>query len=252
MNDIKDLKFRCSKIGRLMVGNIGLSDSEENKYNKLTTKQAEGKELTKIQAEDLKKILLKIDNPELPKGAKTAVEEIVEEWYYNYKEEIDSRQIQKGNICENNSIYFYNECFFKDFKKNTTHFFNEFITGTPDVFDEEEVIDFKTSWNKKTFPKTKAKAYDSIYEWQLRGYMWLLNLDKAKLVYCLVNTPEELCEYEADSLHNMEDLDDKQRFTILEFERDTKKEEEIIKRVHMAKEYALEYLIEIKNSRPEI
>lgn len=247
---IDKLKIRCSELGRLMSGKIGLSESDQKKLDKFRAKKEEGKQLTELQYKESEKILNKLANPELPSGAKTYIEELVERELYNFREEFETKQTQKGERCEIDSINFYNEVFFCSFEKNIEHFSNSFITGTPDVFNEEEVIDFKTSWTKKTFPKTKEKAYKSIYEWQLRGYMWLLNIDKAKLVYTLVDTPEDLCEYENDSLHVMKDLQDNQRFTILEFERDSEKEKEIIQRIHLAKEYALEYYQEILKSRP--
>lgn len=247
---MNELKIRCSGLGRLMSGKIGLSETETGKLLKFKEKEDSGKELTKIQAEEKTKLLFKLENVELPAGAKSYIEEIVEEKLYNFKEGFDTKQTQKGNLCEIDSINLFNEYFFTTFKKNEEHFLNDFITGTPDVYNDEEVIDFKTSWSKKTFPKTKRKAYSSLYEWQLRGYMMLLSVKKAKLVYCLIDTPEDLCEYEEDSLHNMKDLEPNKRITVLEFERDKQKEEEIIKRVKLAKEYASEYLNEIQNARP--
>ena len=51
-----------------MGGDIGLSDSQQIEYDKLSTKE---KALTDKQAITLKSLEFKKDNPELPKGAKT-------------------------------------------------------------------------------------------------------------------------------------------------------------------------------------
>ena len=54
--------------------------------------------------------------------------------------------------------------------------------------------DFKTSWDHSTFPIADRDIKNNIYAWQLQGYMDLWELEKAELVYCLVDTPVRLVE----------------------------------------------------------
>jgi hypothetical protein len=59
-----------------------------------------------------------------------------------------------------------------------------------------EVIDIKNSWDAGTFPLFDENI-NSDYYWQLQGYMNLTKKQKAKLIYCLMDTPIHLIEKEA-------------------------------------------------------
>jgi hypothetical protein len=71
------------------------------------------------------------------------------------------------------------------------------LTGEADGFCEVDgkkvVIDIKASWNPKTFLNAKMS---SIYEYQLRCYMFLYDVDEAWLCYCLTDTPQDLIDNE--------------------------------------------------------
>jgi hypothetical protein len=120
------------------------------------------------------------------------LEQWVKEQLYNTKKQINSKYLTKGNEVEIEAIEYYAEV--KDLGfvlKNQDYFENDFITGTPDLITNGFVYDFKSSWDCFTFPLFETKV-DKNYEAQLQGYMALTGLKKAKLVYTLQNTPDEL------------------------------------------------------------
>ena len=120
------------------------------------------------------------------------LEQWVKEQLYNTKKQINSKYLTKGNEVEIEAIEYYADV--KDLGfvlKNQDYFENDFITGTPDLITNGVVYDFKSSWDCFTFPLFETKV-DKNYEAQLQGYMALTGFKKAKLVYTLQNTPDEL------------------------------------------------------------
>src|SRR5690606_29721418 len=73
---------------------------------------------------------------------------------------------------------------------------NDFIKGTPDVILTDKVVDIKTSWDIWTFLKVDETSANKAYLYQLLGYMWLTDTKKADLVYCLVDTPDDIMHEE--------------------------------------------------------
>ena len=80
--------------------------------------------------------------------------------------------------------------------KNEQYFENDFIKGTPDLILEEEIVDIKCSWDGTTFPWFEDELPNKDYYWQMIGYMWLTGKTKARIVYCLVDTPEDIVQDE--------------------------------------------------------
>jgi hypothetical protein len=117
---------------------------------------------------------------------------------YGRQTDIQNRYIEKGNMVEEDSITLYSRVKKTFFKKNDHSLSNEFIKGTPDLFTgleisgAETIIDIKSSWDIYTFFRVHTQPLNKMYYWQLQGYMALTGARKAKLVYCLVNTPEPL------------------------------------------------------------
>ena len=110
---------------------------------------------------------------------------------YGRKKDIVNKYVQKGLAVEEDSITLYSRITGDLFIKNEEHFRNEYIMGTPDLVTEP-IIDIKSSWDLFTFLKSKNSPLDKGYYWQLQGYMWLTGIKSAKLVYCLVNTPDQI------------------------------------------------------------
>lgn len=108
---------------------------------------------------------------------------------------IKNKYLEKGILMEDASIELYGEHIGKELKKNTERYTNRYITGEPDIIDGELLVDIKTSWSAQTFPLCETKINKDYY-WQLQGYMELTGIKTAKLVYCLVDTPEVLIQDE--------------------------------------------------------
>ena len=73
-------------------------------------------------------------------------------------------------------------------------FENDHIRGEPDLYDQDKEFlgDIKCSWNHSTFPLTDINIPNKDYYWQLQAYMGLTDLNEGRLIYCLVDTPDEL------------------------------------------------------------
>jgi hypothetical protein len=256
---MKVFKIRASAIGKIMTGNIGLTDNQEIDLKTLSEKE----KLTPKQEIKLNDLKYKKANPELPEGAKTYCKQWLKEQVYNRGKYFANKYTDKGNIMEDDSIDFIAKMLdFGMLLKNNREFENEFITGTPDIITSECVIDAKNSWSFDSFPILESKPTTKDYPWQLQGYMDLTNHNHAKLCYVLSNTPDHLIDREArifsiengfeeldaviykevyDRL-NYDEIDDKLRIKTFEFERNQDEINQIYERVKLCRVY-IEQLI---------
>lgn len=182
----------------------------------------------------------------LSKGAKTALDKMAKEFVYGFHEIVTGKYMEKGIIVEDQSIELYNSVFFTDYKKNTERKENDWVTGECDIFTGSKIIDIKSSWSLSTFPATSDDGKNTDYEWQLRAYMMLWDVDFAELAYCLVNTPDELIKFEQEELHFVDGIDENLRVTIVQYERDLKLESKIVEKVEAARNYLYAKVSEIK------
>jgi hypothetical protein len=228
------IKARSSGCSPLFTGRKGgLTDKQREKLDglkmkiKLTDKQAEERDELEMKA---------MLSDDLSEGAKTYIEEMVDEMVYGYKTSISSREMTKGTNAEDESIDVYNRLFFRSYHK-LSEFDDHYelkhgiSIGHPDIVDKDmmKVIDIKSPWSKKTMPKTVKKAEKKVreagYDWQVKHYLYMLTKmtgnmwTDGEVAYVLSNTPEELIpDNESDSLHYMDDLADELRVTIVKVE----------------------------------
>jgi len=170
-------------------------------------------------------------------GAKTYIEKLAKQFVYGYDEVISSKYTDKGLQIEDQSIELYNAVFFTNHKKNTERKTNDWITGECDIITPTKVTDIKSSWSLATFPATVLAGRDKGYEWQLRAYMWLWDVDEAEIAYCLVNTPDELIGHEPQELHFVDHITQELRVTRVPYARDKALEDKIAARVEEANRY---------------
>ncbi len=163
--DVNDILFRCSGNGNLM-----------------TTPKLKGEFLSE--------------------GAKTHIlKTFITEKYNRYKD-ITSKYLTKGNDTEEDSITVISRIDKKRYRKNDIMLKNDFIKGTPDIFEGPEItnathiIDTKSSWDLETFLTAKYSKLKPLYYWQGQSYMWLTNAKKCTIAYVLNNTPWGLIESE--------------------------------------------------------
>jgi hypothetical protein len=208
--------------------------------------------LTTTQKSELTRLKKKRDNApmfDLSDGAKSYVMGIVDQIVYDYKyKNPETKEMQKGNMCELDSIDLYNEVNFTRHVKNEVRIKGEFIQGECDIYDElgDIIKDVKTSWSTETFPKLPEHIKVGGYEWQGRGYMMLWKRSKFELAFCLVSTPEQLIEWEENTtMHEVDDIPPHLRVTSLFFDRCLEKEELIKYKVKECRKFATHYYKEL-------
>lgn len=129
-------------------------------------------------------------------GNKTYIEEVFIGEVFNVRKEVTSKFFEKGLFEEESGITMLNKTLYPKsiLVKNKERKTNDFIHGEADCIKDGVVYDIKNAWDTFTFGKADL-THD--YKWQLVGYMWLWELDKARLFYCLNNTPDHIFEAEA-------------------------------------------------------
>lgn len=163
---ISDIKIRCSQLGKVMPSSK--------------------------------------DGTGLGETAKKYIQELFLEQEMGIKKDIWSRYFDKGRLVEKASIELANKVLGWGLtpeyihKEEQEYFYNDFVTGHTDICTETLLADVKSSWDATTFPFFKDGVNESVYKlnkdyyYQLQGYMWLSGHEKAYLVYCLTDTPEEM------------------------------------------------------------
>ena len=152
MKNFDDYTFRCSGLGHLMT---------------------KGRSKTDV----------------LSKTAQSHLDQIFKSEYFKRYKEFDSKYTNKGKDVEMGAIVMLSNIEDVFYTKNEERFYNDWIQGEPDVIMKDEIIDIKCPWDYTTFPLTETECPTPLYYWQLQGYMWLLNKKKARLAYCLMDTP---------------------------------------------------------------
>lgn len=145
----------------------------------------------------------KKDTKTVDELGETARQHLLECWIsekYKREKDITNKYTEKGIVQEEESITLYSRVTKRFHKKNTEQISNDYFVGLPDLFEgesilkAEEVIDIKTSWDIFTFFSVLSKPINPRYEWQLQAYNDLTGAKLARLVYCLVDTPDNLIQ----------------------------------------------------------
>jgi hypothetical protein len=199
MHNANNILFRCSSLGHIMVDCGGITEKQLKTIAELSCKP----KLTDNQKETLANLILKRDTkPELSTGIITHLIDVFVSNKYNRFTEIKGKQLDKGNDTEEDSITVVSRITKKFFKKNEEHLKNDFICGTPDLFEGKDIYnaeiirDTKSSWDVYTFNRAKFKELKEHYKWQGTGYMALTGATKCFIDYCLNNTPYSLINKE--------------------------------------------------------
>lgn len=165
-----NIKFRASEAGKLMTEPKLKSDKEAGNLSQTT---------------------------------KTFIKELFLKNEYGFEEPVMTDEMMKGLLCEQDSLALVQAVLKGEFRlKNDKNFTNEYFTGTPDIILQKEdfIEDVKTSWNIKTFfnagdPESdEERKISKMYYYQALVYMALCQKKNYRLVYCLVNTPDELVQ----------------------------------------------------------
>lgn len=191
-HDFSKHKFRPHAIGRIMKGlPKPLTENQKETLAGLKEKQLAGT-ITDKQIITLGELIKKRDaKPALSDGAKTYLKEVYKDIVFGRSKDIQSKYLSKGIAVEDDNINQYNEVKGTFLIKNEERFENDYFTGEMDIV-EDIVFEFKSSWDYSTFPIFEEEVTNEDYVDQTQCYLDLTGLKKAKLVYGLVNTPDDL------------------------------------------------------------
>lgn len=218
MTDFSKTLIRCHALGLIMTDPRGKTNAEkyadtleevrveQEKYDAMpnkTLKSAQNK-YEKIQrlASELHDLSLIKDDIVLSDTCKSYLMQSYVLSKYGRVREIQTKQMVKGTISEEDSILLFSALEGKIYNKNTERISNDYISGCPDLYDTEdifncgEIIDIKSCWDIFTFLSNVPDPEKDIYYWQLQGYMALTGAKIGTIAYCLVNTPESIIEGE--------------------------------------------------------
>lgn len=271
MENQNKYKERPSQAGRIMASARGASITEKQletlgdliKRDKLT----ENQEKTKAE------LIAKRDAPpQISEGAKTRVKEQFLADRFGINREFWSKETDKGNECEDESIKLYSRVTGNfGIKKNEKQFENDFFKGTPDIITQDAVIDIKTSFSGSTFPWFENELPEDSYFYQVQAYLYLTGRQNGFVAYCLTNsnddqiqdevrreawrqkiidpTDEQLTEIENKVYSQMtfDHIADELRVKIYEVKRDENIINEMIERVKLCRDYYKELNKEINS-----
>lgn len=188
-------KIRASACSEIMAGTIGLTDVQQAKYNELFSRRADpmAKALTANMEKELAELQYKLDNPELPTGAKTYCRQWLKEYLYKRREEIRSKYIDKGNKTEEDgftlmAVQLRLGMVFKNYQYRE----NEYMCGTWDLLTGDTVYDNKSCWSLDTFPMFDTTNPKKEYEWQLQVYSELAGVENTCVAYTLNDISEDM------------------------------------------------------------
>ena len=236
----EDFKPRCSSLEKIM-GEIGLSPVQQKKLDELQSRaDGEGKQLTGKMEKELSDLVCKRDNPILPTGCTTYLKEWYAEQKYGGRQDIQSKYTSKGHMCEDEAIEVIEEMFGsfgERMKKNEERRDNGWITGEADVVSDI-IYDAKCPWDGKTFLDSVYAPHNTLYVWQMRGYMFLWEKPEAKVCYVLLDTPED-ANYGEEVIFS--DIPISDRFYSFSVLRDKNIESQIKERVLLCRKWLAEY-----------
>lgn len=153
----------------------------------------------------------------LSETTKSYVYDWLKEGIFGVKKQLNNKYLSKGLQLEDAAIDKAIEVLDLPFAiKNEEYFEDEFFCGTPDLIVNDTVYDIKCSWDCFTFPLFENEIPTKGYYYQLQVYMHLLGLKKAKLVYVLLNTPDDVPTWE--ERHDYSNVDDKYKLKTYEIE----------------------------------
>jgi len=184
----------------------------------------------------------------LSETAKSYIKTKAKEDYFGYSTHLQTKPMLKGTDWEEESIALVNQVKGTFYVKNKERFENEFLTGEPDIILDNSIIDIKTSWSLDTWPATPEEGINAQYEWQIRGYLWLLDKPVGYLIYCMIDTDDILLgDWDNKFIHKVSHIDPAKRITVLEYQRNTINEEMMVEKLTAATEYYNEYTNQLNN-----
>lgn len=194
----------------------------------------------------------KLKSQVLSVGAKTAIRNQAAQDIFGIDFEVSDKKLEKGSLVEAESSSLFNRVFGRSVIKNTERVKDDLFTGECDHLDPTEVVDIKSAWSAATYPiscEDVAAAQRALYEYQGRVYMRLYNRPRFRVVYCLVDTPEELIgKFEPLALHLVSHIPEHLRVTTWAIDRDMAIEAAMVEKAKHARAYYYEVIREFDST----
>lgn len=199
---MKEYIARCHNLGEIMTHLESISEVQASKIEELQARKArflmgsdnpksgkKEKALTPLMEAELNELIEKRDAPPvLPTGAKTYARKAYNQNRWKRKDVVETDKLTKGLYCEEDSLRIMGLHSNQLLLKNTKHFSNGYIQGTPDVITSM-VRDAKSSWSKDTFDNAHMTFNN---KWQGKAYCWLTGKERFSVEYNLVNAPSRI------------------------------------------------------------
>jgi len=190
----------------------------------------------------------------LSQTAKSHVIEIAKQNLFGFSSFDGSRETEKGNALEKYAVDGSGLIRALHFEKNTERRENEYISGECDIYYPAKrlIVDTKCSWDIGTHPffrcEAEAKVKASGYDWQMQGYMWLFDCDRADIDFWLFPCPEDLIGYGNPEklIDAVEAIPLSKRVTTVTIMRDDEKINRIKERVNACQKYYEELIQELE------
>ena len=184
-------------------------------------------------------------------GAETFVKKwLIQEVTGKRTLDVSTPALKKGIIQEDEAFYFLCGLDNRMYIKNDKRIENDYLKGEYDCLDGDTVIDIKCPWDAYTMPYFDTEPNKG-YWCQLQGYMALTGAKHARLIYLLMDAPEEMIEQaerkaafaglDVEAVRkNMtfEDVEDKWRLKEFRFDRDDDFIKALYERIDLMREYA--------------
>lgn len=181
----------------------------------------------------------------LSETAKSMIKRKVIMDLYGRVQEVETPQIRKGKLLEDEAIKAIGLIKARTLKKHIGRLENEWISGECDFISDACIEDVKCSWSIDTFPFFQEDAEKECkkagYDWQGQGYMWLYDRPVHYVHYVLLPTPIDLLKpYDNIEMHTdlVDSIPLKKRIKTVVIERDLALQEQIIEKAILAQEYA--------------
>lgn len=199
-------KARCSSIGKIMANsrdNPPITEIQKKKMAELMDRVHLGN-ITPKQKEELAVLVAKEENSKNVVLSDSCIGYLVEayawetEGMFSVTKDLDIEYIQKGRLGEEEGIKLLSIVDGQEYKKNTERVCNDFLTGEPDVFSGEKVMqseiiqDTKLSWDYPGFLYKMQKPVDPLNDFQLKGYTDITGATSSFVSHVLITTPESI------------------------------------------------------------
>lgn len=201
--------------------------------------------MIQFRASGVGKLMAYPEKDTLSDGAMSYVYEVASQILLDWKPALDTLEIEKGRVVEDQTIALYNQVSGNFYVKNKERKTTDLFTGECDINEEDEdlILDIKSSYSKKTFPLILKEGDKKLYEWQLDDYMFLWDRNNAGLVFGLVDTPSHLIKkQDPEDLHIVGHIPAELRITTLFKKRDAKREQQLINKTRVAQQVLCEIL----------